>query len=373
MGEEHRVNNSPSGGGTALIIVSVVLSVVQIVFVAARFYTRYMQRMKCGPDDWVMLFALAGSLTKAILYIVLVELAGLGYHLSELSQQTEKVALVRKFFFVLELLDFPLCITPAKISVLLFYVRIFCIHKFQKLVYLVGSLVLAVGITVFFQTIFQCSPIAYGWDQSVGPGTCIDQTVFYRYISPFNVLTGILILALPLPLVWKLQAPKAQKIGLTAVFVLGGLGTVASILRMVIYMLNDSTELSDVTWFSIKLGILTVVDGAVIIIASCLLTICPLIIRLTPQCLLSAISGSFTIARPEHHQCWYMRTRRPSKSEAALSSSRIVNTSREQGSSNWYSSHSSFEDLEDQQLWVYEEGDEIRPCGDYYRVTHSKS
>lgn len=59
MGEEHWVNyKAPSDGGTALIIVSVVLSVVQIVFVAARFYTRYMQRMRCGLDDYVMLCAL---------------------------------------------------------------------------------------------------------------------------------------------------------------------------------------------------------------------------------------------------------------------------------------------------------------------------
>lgn len=58
MGEA-RVNlSAPSDGGKALIIVSVVLSVVQIVFVVARFYTRYMQRVKCGIDDYVMLFAL---------------------------------------------------------------------------------------------------------------------------------------------------------------------------------------------------------------------------------------------------------------------------------------------------------------------------
>jgi hypothetical protein len=64
---------------------------VQIVFVAARFYTRYMQRMKCELDDYIMLLALvrsfpcdvilggiganifsiqAGSLAKAILFIV---------------------------------------------------------------------------------------------------------------------------------------------------------------------------------------------------------------------------------------------------------------------------------------------------------------
>jgi hypothetical protein len=62
MGEEHRVNySSPSDGGSALIIVSVVLSFVQIVFVAARFYTRYMQRMKCELDDYIMLLALVRS------------------------------------------------------------------------------------------------------------------------------------------------------------------------------------------------------------------------------------------------------------------------------------------------------------------------
>lgn len=134
-----------------------------------------------------------------------------------------RVLTVIQYFFILELLDIPLSITPAKISLLLFYVRIFCVRRFQILVYFVGSVVLAIGITVFFQTIFQCSPVSYGWGQGVGPGTCIDQITFYRYISPFNVLTGILILVLPLPLVWKLQAPRAQKVALTAVFVLGGL------------------------------------------------------------------------------------------------------------------------------------------------------
>jgi hypothetical protein len=151
---------------------------------------------------------------------------------------------------------------------------------------------------------------------------------------------------------------------------------------MVIYMVNSSTQLSDVTCtlppsrpqaspvlthktgFSIKLGILTVVEGAVIIIASCLITIWPLVIRLTPQRLLCALSGSPPTPRDhEHHQCWYMRTRCPSKSEAALANSRAISTPREQGSTSWYSSHSSFEDLEDQRLWSYEEGDEIRPCG----------
>ncbi|KAJ5166596.1 uncharacterized protein N7482_005377 [Penicillium canariense] len=359
MGEARWVDSKTpfSDGGVALITVSVVLSVVQMVFVAARFYTRYMQRMRCGLDDYVMLIALAGSLAKAIIYIVLVHIAGLGYHLDEVTHPEQKVALIRKFFFVLEILDLPLCITPAKISLLLFYMRIFHVRKFRIFTYLVGSLVLAIGITVFFQTIFQCSPISYGWDLSAGHGKCIDQTTFYRYISPFNVLTGILILAMPLPLVWKLQAPKEEKFALTIVFLLGGLGSVVSILRMVKYMQNSPTQLSDVTWFSINLGIPTVVEGAVIIIASCLVTIWPLVIRLTPRRLRAALSSSFS-RTPEHHTVWYNTAQFDTQRSAVLTPSE-ANSNRTDSKSSWYGSHCSFEDLEDQRWWDFEERDTI--------------
>lgn len=48
----------PSDGGAPLVGVSIALSVLQIVFVAARFYTRFVQRVRCGVDDYVILFAL---------------------------------------------------------------------------------------------------------------------------------------------------------------------------------------------------------------------------------------------------------------------------------------------------------------------------
>lgn len=48
----------PSEGGAALIGVSIGLSILQIVFVAARFYTRYFQQARCGIDDYVILIAL---------------------------------------------------------------------------------------------------------------------------------------------------------------------------------------------------------------------------------------------------------------------------------------------------------------------------
>jgi hypothetical protein len=121
------------------------------------------------------------------------------------------------------LLDFPLTITPAKISLLLFYVRIFYTRKFKFFAYGVGSLVISFGIGMLFQTIFQCSPVDYGWNKTVKHGSCVDAMLVYRIASPINLLTGVLILVMPMPLVWRLHAPRGQKVALTAVFMIGGL------------------------------------------------------------------------------------------------------------------------------------------------------
>jgi hypothetical protein len=45
-------------GGNALVGVAVTIAVVQILFVVARFYTRFTQRMKICVDDYLILLAL---------------------------------------------------------------------------------------------------------------------------------------------------------------------------------------------------------------------------------------------------------------------------------------------------------------------------
>lgn len=100
--------------------------------------------------------------------------------------------------------------------------RIFYTRKFQIISYIIGALVLGLGITVFFETIFQCNPIANAWDPNFH-GKCVNQQTFYRAIFPINVLTGLMIVALPIPLIWNLHARRGQKVALTGVFLLSGL------------------------------------------------------------------------------------------------------------------------------------------------------
>lgn len=56
----------PSDGGSSLVRASIALSVLQIVFVAARFYTRYWRRTRCGADDYVILIALVCTCALAV-------------------------------------------------------------------------------------------------------------------------------------------------------------------------------------------------------------------------------------------------------------------------------------------------------------------
>ncbi|KAJ5782815.1 hypothetical protein N7457_004589 [Penicillium paradoxum] len=213
----------PHYGIHTLVGVSAAIGAIQIVFVAARFYTRFMQRIKFGVDDYLILLALTASLARSVIYIVLTKAGSIGYHIDYITQMPDKVLLMRKCIVALQALDYPLTATPTKLALLVFYLRIFTTRKFRILVYIVGSLVLVVGIGALLQDFFQCRPFVYAWDRSIPGGTCVRLLESYRVFAPLNALTGILILVMPIPVVWKLQAPRGQKLALTGVFLLGGL------------------------------------------------------------------------------------------------------------------------------------------------------
>ncbi|KAJ5825782.1 hypothetical protein N7474_002920 [Penicillium riverlandense] len=409
--------------GDDLIGVCAALAAVQILIVAARFYTRYMQQMRCGLDDYLILVALvsAANIAKTVIFIVcmhsfffngehhanlsceVVKIAGLGYHVDYIiSTAPQDLLLLRKVrttlrrqvlwalitnplqkgYFAIEILDFPFAVTSAKVSLLLFYVRIFSVRRFQIFAYVVGTLVLVHGIVVLFTIIFQCKPVPYVWDKTIRNGTCFVQQVLYRFVSPPNVLTGILILIMPIPFVWKLHAPRAQKMALTAVFLLGGLGTVASILRMVNYYMCTVLAEGDLTWYSVELGILSQVESGVLVIAACLITIWPLITRLLPRNLLKLFF--FGTDRERECQRWYMhstQTRRPhdnttstttttsSSSSSSESRDELARYSQDMG--QWpLSSRSvpaSLADLEDQRWSIF--ADEMKDAEKWISVS----
>ena len=121
------------------------------------------------------------------------------------------------------LILYGLCIAFAKCAILLLYVRVFTTSNrlFTVSVYLIGFIVIATGIANTFVAIFQCSPVAYEWNKSIQDGKCIDQIAFERYMNIPNVVTGAIMLVMPLPLSWRLNLTVSARIALTATLLHG--------------------------------------------------------------------------------------------------------------------------------------------------------
>lgn len=118
---------------------------------------------------------------------------------------------------------YSLAISFSKCAILLLYVRVFTTQKrgFSITAYLVGFVVIATALTNTFTAISQCSPQAFAWDKSMPKGKCMDVFANAQYMAIPNVVTGAVMLAMPMPLVWHLKIDVSAKTALTATFLHG--------------------------------------------------------------------------------------------------------------------------------------------------------
>lgn len=175
-----------------------------------------------------------------------------------------------------EILVYSFAIPLPKLALLLFYFRIFSNPRFKLAVYVVAIFVIARCPAVFFTDMFQCSPIAFAWDKSIKGGTCINTLAFFRYIAVPNVISDIALLVMPLPVIWQLHMTTRQKLALTGVFLLGSMGLIGGIIRMVEFF--EINAFADPTWSAVPLLAWTMVEVEAVLVAACLPPLRPLFI-----------------------------------------------------------------------------------------------
>lgn len=114
--------------------------------------------------------------------------------------------------------------TATKASLLLLYYRLFSPSKRFRLAVRIGAAIIFSQWFIFtFATIFQCRPVAAFWNRNIQGAKCIDLALLSLVSGVLNLLTDVLLLCLPIPMVWGLNTTKAQKITLTGIFLLGTL------------------------------------------------------------------------------------------------------------------------------------------------------
>ena len=108
----------------------------------------------------------------------------------------------------------------SKASILVLYMRIFTQRSFRICAQVMLGIVTVWTISFFFASLLECLPIT----PLVEPfynNKCVNTIPLWYTGGISDILIDFMILTMPIPMVWKLQLPTKQKIGVLAMFSLG--------------------------------------------------------------------------------------------------------------------------------------------------------
>lgn len=114
------------------------------------------------------------------------------------------------------------CMAFLKFSILSMYGSIFPQRKFHYCLWAVAAFMTCWAISCAFVAIFQCTPIAFGWDPSIVGGTCVNYGALVLVAGICNIITDFVVLAMPIPLVLKLNLSTQRKRMVIFTFAMGG-------------------------------------------------------------------------------------------------------------------------------------------------------
>ncbi|KAF2675728.1 hypothetical protein K458DRAFT_471108 [Lentithecium fluviatile CBS 122367] len=235
--------------------VATAFTIVSILVVAARMFTRTYIVNNMGKDDWAMLAALVFTIAYLAAIYVLRD-NGMGFSGKKLT--LEQMEILIKTTLAIEIMYYVL-VFCVKLSILFCYLRIAVVKSFERMT----------KATIYFLSVFcvicvivclaQCRPLHKMWDLTgLVQGTCINTTAFFYTTSAINILTDIWIITLPIPTLLRIQRPNHEKFGLIVVFSLGVFSCIASIVRL--HSIRIYTESPDPFYDSVPVNLWSMVE-----------------------------------------------------------------------------------------------------------------
>ncbi|KAF2845522.1 hypothetical protein T440DRAFT_407807 [Plenodomus tracheiphilus IPT5] len=239
----------------ACVGVAVALTAVSAVAVILRTYTRALIIRSIGQDDYTMLLALL--LVIGYLVAIFVDRAN-GMGLSGLVLTPRQMVVQVQTALAIEIIYY-LAINAIKVSILLFYLRIAAVKRFDHLCKATICF-LAVFCTVCIVCcLVQCVPLHKLWDfTGMVQGHCINTTALFYTTSSINIVVDIWILVLPITTLLKVQRPTREKLALVGIFSLGVFSCIASIVRL--HSIRIYTESKDPFLDSVPINLWSMVE-----------------------------------------------------------------------------------------------------------------
>ncbi|RAO66578.1 uncharacterized protein BHQ10_002590 [Talaromyces amestolkiae] len=242
----------------SIIVCNAILIACSGVGIGVRLFVRSRFLSGIGWDD---IFCLIGYIFTFVecLVCILMTNYGYGHHYQTIQNDLYKQNMFLKLDFVTEI-TYLIALWAVKVSFGLFYLKVFPGRWFRIICWGLIVLVTAEWIEETFVVIFQCSPVQKAWDASgSAAGKCLSLLSFYYISFAVRLATDLVIFALPLPELLRLNMPLGKRLGLVFMFGLGLMIVVTSIIRAT-YLNNFSidhtwTLVNPLNWSSVEIGV----------------------------------------------------------------------------------------------------------------------
>ncbi|KAH8602298.1 hypothetical protein B0O99DRAFT_735736 [Bisporella sp. PMI_857] len=213
----------------ALLTVSIIFPILASAAVVLRFLAR---RVRSGPkaDDWVCVAALILCIALGVNSIIAVALELIGRPQKELG--LKKAPPLLKIIYGDSFMVFA-SLSVIKVSILLFYKRIFITKKFGIACNIMIGVMVAWYLGSFFALIFSRTPISNHWNpRPTNNHYNINFPAFLISHASLDLFFDVVILSFPLPVISSLKMGVNRKFAIIGIFWLGFFCVIAEAVRI---------------------------------------------------------------------------------------------------------------------------------------------
>ncbi|PVH91113.1 hypothetical protein DM02DRAFT_479113, partial [Periconia macrospinosa] len=249
---------------------TITIAVFGTIFVFLRLWTRFVIIRAPGPEDGVLVF----SGINAILFVVCVSVQihyGLGSHANTLS--TYEVERLSMYLYI-SIIVYCASLGLTKLAILMQYRRVFQTPRFQIWNWVFIAIIIGFTLATVGGGIFVCTPVQKFWKPEV-EGHCINKSALWLAHAMMNIITDLMIIILPMPVIRSLQLKPSQKYLLMGIFAFGAVVCVISVLRL--HSLAIIARSTDPSYDNAPAASFSAVEAWVAIICACLPTLRPLL------------------------------------------------------------------------------------------------
>ncbi|KAB5536421.1 hypothetical protein GE09DRAFT_1226482 [Coniochaeta sp. 2T2.1] len=228
------------GSQRAVISVAIVFTVLAITACGLRVLARRVANRTLDSSDWCI-FAACQSINVTSVFI-----CGVGFHFSEIlaTYGMEPITLFMKFLIAIQLL-WALSLSLCKISILIMYCTIFSMRPFVWTARITAVIIVMWVLATTLMGFFMCRPFEFNWIPTLPDGRWGNQVLSYQVTGAMNLVTGLVVLVLPMQYLYGLNLALYKKIVLMVSFAVGIFTCIVSVLRLVVL---SSIDYSNITF-----------------------------------------------------------------------------------------------------------------------------